>query len=164
MYPYDSTDHSTKTVSLKTAEKNDTKRYPNDRSVLEMLRSALKDEKITADYYRKLADRIQDDHDEQILLNISLDEIKHGKLLSEIYEKITGEQFLEITVDEKMPAGSLGEEFLDSMEDEIGDYLFYRDLYLAMFQPEMRDILFEIMTDEQCHCQWLSYLAGKYSR
>ena len=37
MYPYDSTDHSTKTVSLKTAEKNDTKRYPNDRSVLDCL-------------------------------------------------------------------------------------------------------------------------------
>lgn len=140
-------------------------RPPNPTSnqyLLDMIKEAIKDEANDADYYGNLLQEAPSTEDREILRQIRMDELKHYKLFNDIYRKITSEQLNDIQADSKNISNNLVEEFEKGIFDELEAVEFYRKLLFAFLDLEIRDILFEIITDEQAHSQKMNYLYCKY--
>lgn len=67
------------------------------------------------------------------------------------------------TVTKKPISDNMAENFSNALFGELSAVEFYRKLYFAFLNPELRDALFEIITDEQGHAQILNYMYSKYS-
>ena len=50
----------------------------------------------------------------------------------------------------------------ESLFEELDSVEFYRDIMSNVETPSVREILFEIITDEQSHAQIINYLLFKY--
>lgn len=86
------------------------------------------------------------------------DEIKHYGMFQKIYHQITGQK-----VDIPMPTNiekydTLMEAVQSSIEGENEAVELYRDIYALFTNKQMRDKLFEIITDEQEHFGRFIYL------
>ena len=57
---------------------------------------------------------------------------------------------------------SLRELLSESLFEELDSVEFYRDIMSNVETPSVREILFEIITDEQSHAQIINYLLFKY--
>ncbi len=133
--------------------------------ILKMLIEAIKDEIKDAHYYDEIAKTLTDEDDSKIFHKMHHDEDKHRKIFSEIFEMLTGEEpsLEEIQPDYKQVSENMPENFAQSIFDELSAVEFYRKLYFAFLNTEIRDSLFEIITDEQGHAQILNYMYSKYT-
>ncbi|UOF88609.1 ferritin-like domain-containing protein [Fodinisporobacter ferrooxydans] len=84
------------------------------------------------------------------------DEKKHLRILSELYWRITGRQ--PVVQAAQTVFGNYKEGLLKALESELEAFESYRDLYLATDRADIRDVLFETMTDEQEHALRFSFL------
>lgn len=57
---------------------------------------------------------------------------------------------------------SLRDMLTESLFEELDSVEFYRDIMSNVETPSVREILFEIITDEQSHAQIINYLLFKY--
>ena len=57
---------------------------------------------------------------------------------------------------------SFRELLTESLFEELDSVEFYRDIMSNVETPSVREILFEIITDEQSHAQIINYLLFKY--
>lgn len=151
-------------VKTENNEKVSGNRPPNPVSnqyLLDMIKESLKDEATDAEYYGNLLNKTPSTEDKEIIRQIRMDELKHYKLFNDIYRKLTGE-YLNIPADNKKISNNLAEEFEKNIFSELEGAEFYRKLLFAFLDLEIRDILFEIITDEQAHSQKMNYLYCKY--
>lgn len=132
-----------------------------NKYLLDMIKEAIKDEQTDADYYGNLSEKVTEKDDKETLNKIKMDEIKHNKMFNDIYYQLTGER-VETTPESVVIGDNLCEEFESSMFNELEAVEFYRKLLFAFLNLEIRDTLFEIITDEQAHAQKLNYLYCKY--
>lgn len=137
---------------------------PDDRQILELLKAALKDEEEDAAYYAKLMNELplSEHHDKEIIRHIRNDECKHHKIIESIYCRVAGKKPPEIRCEDKSPTGNLVKDFEKSIFGELEGSAFYRKLYFLFCDMETRDMLYEIITDEQCHATKFCYLYSKY--
>lgn len=135
-----------------------------NRYVTEMLIEAIKDERTDAKYYNELANMLEDESDKKILHKIHNDELKHEKIFTEIYELLTGSAPNEedLTIEEKPISENIAENFANSIFDELKAVEFYRKIMFSFLNQELRDALYEIITDEQAHAQISNYMYSKY--
>ena len=101
--------------------------------------------------------------DREIINSILLDETKHKKFLRHIYTLMTGQEPYEITTEDIILKESIPENLSDAILDEAEAVKFYRELMMNSDDAEIRDLLFEIMTDEANHAALGNYLFTKYS-
>ena len=129
--------------------------------ILAMIEEALGDELHDYEYYRQLHSLFDDANDKEIIRHISLDELKHKKMLEELYRKISGKDAPVPNIQEVKISRNLLEEISKSIANEYEGSTFYRTLYFLFQNPEYRDIIFEIMNDELIHAGKLTYLYAK---
>lgn len=127
-----------------------------------MLIMAIEDEIHDKEYYRKLINKATCRDDKEILRQISLDEQKHERIFTDIYQKVTGEKpHISIKTVRDLSENVLLD-FEKSIFDEMEAVEFYRQIYFLFLDVEIRDMLYEIITDEQNHAVKMTYLYSKY--
>ena len=163
MYPYFySKKQIPQPVFAKEAMKDNNLLAQNNSKLSEIILAAIEDEMKDMAFYERLMPLMEKD-DREIINSILLDETKHKKFLSHIYTLMTGQEPYEITTEDIILKESIPENLSDAILDEAEAVKFYRELMMNSDDAEIRDLLFEIMTDEANHAALGNYLFTKYS-
>ena len=131
-----------------------------DEIFLDLLIEAMTDEATDMQYYEKLSWMVSDAEDREVVRHVQADEKKHLKALTDIYQMLTGE-VPTVTAREFEIGNDLHAEFDKRVLAELNGMEFYRNLYLSHKSTELRDIFFEILTDELEHAVKMQYLRGR---
>jgi len=131
-------------------------KQPN-RKLLDMIKEAMKDERYDNKKYKMMMEMTENKQINDNVHHAYEDEAKHYRMFQEIYEDLTGED-LEVPV----PRVELEERFIDnvksSIEGELEAVELYRDIRAMLTSKKHRDMLFEIITDEQEHATRFVYI------
>ena len=168
MYPYFSENKEIKEIkeeikplSYEKTDLDNDEQEEFENYILDMILEAIEQENEDARYYEKLSTMVEDENDRESLRRIHLEDTKHFNMLSELYTNLTGREpifeYDEIEIDEP-----LSEEFLDGAEEKLENVELYRNIMMAFLDISVRDMIFEIITDEQKHAQKLNQLYFKY--
>lgn len=131
-------------------------------TLAEMITDALADE--YHDYYKYMAlsEEMEDKTDAETVKSLAYDEYKHRRIFEEIYAALTGSSPLPPEpAPSPKPEGSLIESFTDSLFGELEAVELYRDIMSSIENQSIRDMVFEIITDEQSHADIVNYLLTK---
>lgn len=170
MYPYRSnTNIYQKNSSLNTREtnmpitKDDLKQ---DKRLLQLLEIAQEETLESLSAFDALVKNPTLQQDVETLRNAYLDEIKHLQQLQEILYNISGKSS-QVQPEIKQSntetnTQTISSEIEKALFREMEQTDFFRELLLAIPQTDLRDILFEIITDKQDHCIRLCFLFSKY--
>lgn len=134
----------------------------SNKYILELIKDAIKDEMIDNKYYSDLANTVRDIDDKKILEQMSLDEKKHLEMFNDIYKKLTDKTFTPENVEYKKVSPELTENLTKSISGELGGVEAYRPILFALENPQLKNYLTEIITDEQNHAARLNYMYSKY--
>ncbi|MEA4815249.1 MAG: ferritin-like domain-containing protein [Lachnospiraceae bacterium] len=146
MYPY-----NVKNTRLNISSKEDASKKImttsgfRDERLIDMVKTAITNEIVSAKRYMKYADSIDDERSKQILRTIYLDEVKHEKMFRDIYYMLTGE----VPEIEYVGEIEVGDNFLlNKFCEEEANLKFYSQIHNASSDPEIRDMMLEILFDE----------------
>ena len=128
---------------------------------VELIKAAIDDEAANALFYEKLSERLEAE-DKEVAESIISDEAKHRKLLEYIYTLLTGENAAEPEAEAVELSESSADNLNSAISDKVNAVKFYRELMLSAAADEVRDLFFEIMTDNGSHAALLNYLFTKY--
>ena len=93
---------------------------------------------------------------------MAYDEYKHRRLFEEIYSALTGAAPLpHKNIFKPENIDNLTEVFTDSLFGELDAVELYRDIMFSISNTGIRDMIFEIITDEQSHADLINYLLPK---
>ncbi len=125
--------------------------------VLKLMEEAIKDEASDYSLYSFLAEQCPDNRD--AFNRIAADEMKHFKMLTELYTDLSGKSPCKNNTEkDKKYMGNCSEIIKAQLPREQEGAQLYRTLYFAMpmgYNAE-RNMLFEIMTDEMMHAALLA--------
>jgi len=131
--------------------------------IIEMLIDAIKGEDKDSNYYKKLSQMTPSEEDKDILYKIHLDEEKHKKMFENIYYQLIGENANIKADNYDIPSNNMVSELAKRMIEELETAEIYRVLLFSFLNLELRDMILEIIIDEQAHAQKLNYLFSKYN-
>lgn len=117
---------------------------------------AINDEITAVEFYTKLMDMAPCDDAKRQIKHPKDDEMKHYKMLCQLYTALTGYQPMvqkSITNVTDFCGG-----VQKALEDELSAAEAYREMYLNTSNLKIRDIIFEIMTDEMEHATRFSFV------
>ncbi len=126
-----------------------------------MILCAIEQENNDMRYYEKLSTCVKDEKDRECLRRIHLEDMKHFNMFSGLYTNLTGKEPI-FEYDEIDIENPLAEEFLEGAEQKLENVELYRNIMMAFLDVGIRDMIFEIITDEQRHAQKLNQLYYKY--
>ncbi|GHU56821.1 hypothetical protein AGMMS49975_20910 [Clostridia bacterium] len=112
-------------------------------------------------YMRLLSEKMKNKNDKEIVRGISADGEKHRLMFLKIYENISGERYGG-GFSPTPPDDTILRSFEVNIFNLSSNVEFYRKIYNFVKDEEIRDILFEIITDELLNMQKFSYLYSKY--
>lgn len=112
-------------------------------------------------FYEALTEQIGNE-DRDIVESIISDETKHRRLLEYIYTLLTGETYAGNGSKPVNLSSSITDNLREAIMDETAAVKFYRELMMSSSTDEVRDLFFEIMTDEANHAALDNYLFAKY--
>lgn len=131
--------------------------------ILQMIEDSILDGNKDMNYYERLSQRIQDEDDKNTLRRIHLNKMKHKKMLMEIYNMLTSEEpNLEGKYEEREIGDNLLQEFENSIERELEGSESYRVLLSSFEDLPVRDMVHEMLIDEQNNAQRMNHLYSKY--
>jgi rubrerythrin len=127
-------------------------------SLNNMIIKAMKAERHDRVKYQRMMEMTNDQAVKEQIKFAYDDEIKHYKMFQQIYYNLTGRKIdIPIPTDiEKY--NTLMEAVKSSIEGESEAVDLYREIYALMTNRRMRDIVFQIITDEQEHFGRFIYL------
>ena len=108
-----------------------------------------------------MMEQVNDLEVKEILRQMSLDEQKHYKYLSQIYKQLTGNEPV-VQVGKVEISGNILEEIAKAFFGELEAVEIYRRLMFLFLNLQIRDMIYEIITDEQAHAAKLNYINTKY--
>lgn len=129
----------------------------NMKRLLDLIKEAMKDERHDNKKYKNMMEMTDN---KEIRDNIRFayeDEAKHYRMFQEIYEDLTGEE-IEIPVPEVERYDRLVDAVKTSIQGELGAVELYRQIRALLTSKKHRDMLFEIITDEQEHAMRFIYI------
>jgi rubrerythrin len=139
-----------------------------DQKILDILCAAAESEQESVHFFGELIKLFKDGADKENIRLIRIDEQKHEKYFCEIYKLITGSA--PAIARRTTPRGKLagltnGGELAQACEKAMYSALenaeFYRLIYSGFSNHNVRETLFEIMTDEQNIAIKMSHLYQK---
>lgn len=132
--------------------------YENcDKRLLELLREAMKDERHDHKKYKSMME-MTDNKDIIRQINFAYeDEGKHYRMFQNIYEHLT-EQEADIPVPEVEKYNRLVDAVKSSIDDELEAVELYRHIKAMLRSKRHRDMVYEIITDEQEHATRFVYI------
>jgi rubrerythrin len=131
--------------------------------IKKLLTEAMRDEKADSDYYSRLANMGISNDDNKLIYSISLDEKNHFKMLSQIYRELFGEPVPDIAFEQKEVLDTPSLNFEKSILSELEGAEFYKPIMFSFLNTKIRDMIYDIITDEQGHAQKMNYLYSKYN-
>lgn len=145
-----------------TQMKEEGDRVETDDKILTLIEEAIGDEFRDYEYYKRLQALFDEAKDKETIRHISLDEMKHKKMLEELYFKLSGQKPPLPRIEDIKITKNLLVELAKSIASEFDGTEFYRKLYFLFKKPEYRDMMFELLHDEHIHAGKLTYLYSKY--
>ncbi|MGB7605771.1 MAG: ferritin-like domain-containing protein [Lutisporaceae bacterium] len=122
----------------------------NIRKLLDLIKEAMRDERHDYKKYRMMQDMTDNRDIKENLRFAYEDEGKHYRMFQSIYEDLTREE-IEIPT----PKVELEPRFIDNIKTSINGELaaveMYRGIRAMLCSKKHRDMLYEIITDEQEH-------------
>lgn len=115
------------------------------------LEGFLRDQAAAQRFYRSLEESTELPFAKEALRHAREDEVKHYRMLSGLYREVTGRPYQAPPPTPPATYASLREGLVAAIRDELGAYEAYRDQYLKASDPNIRDLFFELMTDEIEH-------------
>jgi len=120
------------------------------------LEKAINDELAAVEFYTRLMEMAPSSEAREFIEHARDDEKKHYRVLSRLYISLTGRQ---PTVRQPVVTViSFCEGVKEALKDELEAAEMYRDMYLSTRNPQIRDILFETMTDEMEHATRFTFV------
>ncbi len=128
-----------------------------DRKLLDHLKEAMTDERTDHKKYRKMMEMTDNKEIIEQIHHAYEDEAKHYDMFQEIYEELTGND-IQILSPEQEQQNRLIDAVKSSINGELGAVEFYREIRAMLRGKKFRNMLFEIITDEQEHAIRFVYL------
>jgi rubrerythrin len=123
----------------------------------DLLIDAMKDERYDRAKYKVMMDRVKNEKVKEQIRFAFEDEGKHYKMFQYIFYQFTGKE-----IDIPVPEVEKFDEIIDAIESSINGELQaveqYRKIQSKLPTVGLRDMLFEIITDEQEHATRLTYV------
>lgn len=133
-------------------------------TLLDKLIEAMKDERHDRVKYHKMMEMT---NNQAVIRQIKFahdDEIKHYGMFNKIYYQLTGKK-IDIPIPDRIEKyDSLIDAVQSSIDGELGAVELYREIYALLPNRQMRDQVFEIITDEQEHAARFIYLYAMLKR
>lgn len=133
--------------------------YPN-QYISKLIETEISAETMTNKFYNALVEKSTDIDDKKMLKEISMDEEKHRKMLTQLYTELNGKK-PEIKEEDIQIINTLCENFANAIGAELDTVEKYRVLLFAFEKAEYKNMIMEIIFDEQNHAAKLNYLYSK---
>lgn len=125
--------------------------------LLDMIKEAMQDERHDNKKYKMMMEMTENKEIKENIRHAYEDEAKHYRMFQEIYHDLTGEE-----IDVPVPKVELADRFIDnvksSIQGELAAVELYRDIRAMLTSKKHRDMLYEIITDEQEHATRFVYI------
>ena len=135
---------------------------PPNQKVLQIIQSAWADEKENEACIHRMAKLAKDLADKETLRMLRMDEHKHVKYFFGIYKNLSGFALQQNTQIARRPLSwnfySECEKMLHKCTENVE---FYRRIYFGFNDQEIRDALFEIITDEMNMAIKMTHMCNK---
>lgn len=122
--------------------------------IVELLKSAILDEKEAASFYEKLAESAPDTEKRQKILNIRRRELMHMEMLQEIFADITGREY-PINIGQTENITSWQEGLKKAVCGELSAAEEYAELACCLPCMRHKEQIIGILNDEKCHAKIL---------
>lgn len=123
---------------------------------LSNLTKAIRDEATAIGFYRMLMESAQNETQRANIEHAYKDEQQHLKMFTHLYQKLTGKQ-ASIQRD-KVTFSNYEAGLEQAFAAELSAAEMYRDMYLSVRLPRIRDMLFRALTDEMEHAQRFNFI------
>ncbi|MGZ4031542.1 MAG: ferritin family protein [Tumebacillaceae bacterium] len=127
---------------------------------LQMTLKAIFNERSAQRFYHELEIRAHTPFQKKMIQAALDDEIKHEKMLTGLYHRLTG-HWPQVPQPSRPELADFQEGIKQAFTDEIEAAEMYRDMYLMTSLHWVRDLLFEIYTDESEHAQRFTYIRSE---
>lgn len=128
---------------------------------LEKIKNSVMDELNDELFYSSLLNQAIEEEDKEIIMSIRDDEIKHNRLLRDVYYSLTGITLPQAKSQEQMPTNSYFQNLKKALFGEFEAANKYREIMNAMPDRKNSNTIMEIMVDEIGHSGKYNYLIGK---
>lgn len=128
---------------------------------LEMIKKSVMDELDDELFYTALLNQAINQEDKDIIMEIRDDEIKHNKILRDVYYSLTGISLPQPRITEKKEAQTFLQNLKKALMGEIKAADKYRKILSAMPDKENMLHILEILVDELRHADKYNYLITK---
>lgn len=129
----------------------------SSKNLIDLIIEAMKDERHDRVKYKMMMDMTKKDKIKEQIRFAYEDEGKHYKMFQYIFYQLTGKQ-----IDIPIPEVEEYDELIDAVESSINGELaaveLYRKIQSMLPNIGLRDMLFEIITDEQEHATRFTYV------
>lgn len=129
-----------------------------------LIKKSVGNEKEDEMFYTNLIEKAHTEQAKQIIKTIKDDEIKHNKLLRQVYKYLTGTEIpvpTNIIVNESKNEKTYKEELEKALMGELQAVVKYRRIMGAMPDDETYTTIMSIMTDELRHADKYNFLIHK---
>lgn len=127
------------------------------QNLLDLIKEAMKDERADRTKYKTMVEMAKNEKIRKQVEFAYMDEGKHYKMFQQIYYALTGKM-----IDIPAPKPEPITKFIDAVETSINGELeaveLYRKIQSMLPNMKLRDMLFEIITDEQEHATRFVYI------
>jgi len=163
MYPYNTskTNHQN-TNNLKSSNAK-LIMSEEEMTVQDILINEMNDKEHNYQYYSALSEKLTDSADAETVKSMAFDEYKHKRLLEEIYYALTETMPEKTEVKIEPISNNINDEFTNTFFKELEAVEMNRELMASFENQSVKDLFFEILTDEQAHAAILNYLIQKYN-
>lgn len=120
------------------------------------LTKALNSEATAIHFYHGLLGSAENDVQRSYIEHAYKDENRHLQMFTYLYRKLTGNE--PVISREKVSYGTFLAGIEKAIHSELEAAELYRDMFLAVRLPKVRDILFRAMTDEVEHAQRFNFI------
>ena len=135
---------------------------PPNEKVLAVIQSAWEDERQNEAHIHRLMKLAKDPSDREMLRMLRMDEHKHAKYFGEIYQKLSGRALpRDGSITRQPPGWNFYSECEKMMLKCTENVEFYRRIYFGFTDQDIRDTLFEIITDEMNMAVKMTHLCNK---
>ena len=139
------------------------KRYiPPNQKVLDVLQSAWEAERENELYLNKLIKLAKNSTDKEVLRLSYMDEHKHIKYFADIYKRLSG---WAVPHNNRVAQRPISWDLYSECEKMIHRFTenveFYRRIYFGFNDNDIRDMLFEIITDEMNMAIKMTHMCGR---
>lgn len=128
---------------------------------LNMIRDAVMDELNDEIFYSALINQAIEEEDKNIIMSIRDDEMKHNRLLRDLYYALTGVTLPQAKQAEMLPTHSYFTNLKNALFSEIEATDKYRKILANMPDRKNINIIMEILVDEIAHANKYNYLIDK---